>query len=72
MIDYTLPISIPRRIAVCPICGGSLIIDDIDETYENRLPTETGFSFSCEHEPDIGDDRWDEWHRWHYRMPYVD
>jgi hypothetical protein len=72
-------IDIPTDLAVCPICGRHLIIEDIDEweiepPNEGRV-TEGGFHITCHTQPDIDDtddDYFHEWFNWHYSMPYVD
>jgi len=64
---------IPSDVAICPICGAGLIIEDIDE-WETELGrvTEAGLHIACSQAPDIGSDGWEDWFKWHYNMPYVD
>ena len=59
----------------CPICGGGLFLDageglELDNKTNEWIATEV--DLTCENEPDIESDDWDSWHRWHYKMPYVD
>lgn len=58
----------------CPICGGALFIAavngaEVDDTGEWIA---TDIDIDCEKEPDIDSDEWENWHKWHYSMPYVD
>lgn len=65
--------SIPREIAVCPICGEGLWIEEISEAseYDDCLkPEQVGLT--CETELDIDSDGWREWHRQHFSTPYID
>jgi hypothetical protein len=32
----------------------------------------TEIQLHCTGEPDFSSPDWDDWHRWHYSMPYVD
>lgn len=62
---------IPQEIAVCPICGEPIVIDDIDEwESETGRVTECGLHINCVTEPDDPNDH--NWWNWHYQMPYVD
>lgn len=59
--------------AKCPICGAAVIVEEIDEwETETGRVTDCGFHINCETGPDIDSDEWDDWHRWHWSMPYVD
>ena len=75
VLNPTLPLPIPSDLAVCPICGGKLIIVDVDAWY---LEEQTGLWIAetvyveCEHEPDIESDDWEDFDNGHYSMPYVD
>lgn len=69
------PPEVPDSIAVCPICGGSVVIDDIDEWTEDEqgeYPTDTGLHINCKTEPDIDGQAWEDWFYSHWSMPYVD
>ena len=71
--EKDLPIFVPESIAVCPVCGKEIIIEDVDEwDAENGCVTETGLHFTCSTEPDIDSEDWDRWFNIHYNMPYVD
>lgn len=68
-----LPLAIPDDVALCPICGAPLVVEDIDEwDAETGEVTEHGLHITCSKEPDIDSKGWNEWHNWHYKMPYVD
>ena len=58
----------------CPICGGQLLITGVDdcEMEDNGDWIASSLNLQCEHEPDIDDPEWGEWHRWHYSQPYTD
>lgn len=65
-----LPAPMPEP---CPICGKVVYLTGVDEWgadpgHEGEI---VGATFDCETEPDIDSDGWEEWHRGHYRMPYV-
>ena len=68
------PFRVPKRVAVCPICGARLWVCDITGCTEQDngewVPDE--FDIDCETEPDIDSNQWPSWQRGHYRMPYVD
>ena len=65
--------AIPANIAICPICGASVIIEDIDEwETETGRVTESGFHVNCSTELDFDDDEYDDWFNSHWSMPYVD
>lgn len=68
---YTLP-DIPGDVAVCPICGAGLVVEDVDECEEGGRVTEEGLHITCVTAPDIDDETWHSWFNWHYNMPYVD
>lgn len=74
--ENLLPLKVPAVIAVCPICGDCVYIDGVDEWYDEgdqmRLDAEMGVSLDCGTEPDIESNEWDDWHRGHWSMPYVD
>jgi hypothetical protein len=66
---------IPQSVAVCPICGRAVVIDDIDEWEEDDaglLPSECGLHIECETEPDIDSPEWESWFREHWSTPYID
>lgn len=65
--------TIPFEVAVCPICGNGIWIEGIDECSEmgdRWVPEQV--SVTCETEPDIDGDDWQEWHRDHFSTPYID
>lgn len=65
--------TIPKNVAVCPICGKKLWIEEIGEASQESdrwIPQQV--SVACEDEPDIDSEEWRDWHNWHYAMPYVD
>ena len=65
--------AIPAKVAVCPICGAPVVIEDIDEwETETGRVTSCGFHINCSTEPDIDSDEWDDWFKSHWSMPYVD
>ena len=73
--EKDLPFVIEEKAFICPICGGKLVVEDIDEwEEEDGRVTESGFHINCATEPDIdGDlDEFMEWVNWHWSMPYVD
>jgi hypothetical protein len=68
-----LPISIPKSVAVCPKCESGLILEDIEGyEYGEPLDEHSHIAFTCNTEPDIDSDEWEDWHNWHWSMPYVD
>lgn len=73
-LDPEMPIAVPEKLAVCPICGGKLTITacDAGTMYEPGLWTPEEITTECEHMPDIDSDEWVAWNAWHYNMPYVD
>lgn len=77
MITTTMddPIHIPKEITVCPICGGGVVIEvyEIEEDYDKTWKaSEYGFHSTCETEPDITDDGYEDWVNIHFRTPYID
>lgn len=60
--------------AKCPICGSKLLLDAGEgcEQDSNGEWIATEIDLQCTSEPDIESQEWDDWHRWHYSMPYVD
>lgn len=73
-LDPKMPVAVPEKLAVCPICGGKLTITacDAGTMYEPGLWTPEEITTECEHMPDIDSDEWVAWNAWHYNMPYVD
>lgn len=73
-IDNFELINIPTEAFKCPICDEALYISEIDEWSkddgENIVPEH--FSIDCVSMPDFEDPEWEDWHKWHYSMPYVD
>lgn len=76
LIDRDAPIEVPASVAICPICGAEVIIEDIDEWEEDSnghwRVTESGLHLTCVTEPDIDSDEWWGWFDDHWSMPYVD
>lgn len=66
-----VPIEIPAKVAVCPICGAPIVVEDINE-WESESGKPVSISTGCTTEPDIDGDEWEDWHAGHYHMPYVD
>lgn len=73
-LDPEMPISVPKKLAVCPMCEGKLSIVECGAWVagEPGLLVPDEIHLECEHEPDIDSDAWEEWFNWHYAMPYVD
>lgn len=71
MHDRQSPISVPSNVAMCPICGAPIVVADITE-WESETGKPVGISVECTTEPDIDSDEWEDWHKGHYSMPYVD
>lgn len=76
LVPRDMPPDVPFYIAVCPICGAAIVIDDIDGWEEidggDEVPSESGLHLNCSTEPDIASREWNDWHRSHWSMPYVD
>jgi hypothetical protein len=72
-IDKNSPPEIPAFIAVCPICGAGVRIEEINEweTETGRVPV-CGFHINCVTEPGLHSKKWEEWFNAHWSMPYVD
>lgn len=69
------PPEIPKEVATCRVCGGQLVIEDIDTWFVNGdlgRVTESGLHINCETEPYIDSEDWSSWHHGHWSMPYVD
>lgn len=65
--------TVPESIAVCPICGEPIWIEDIQEVEEDGdrlLPTTA--TITCSTEPDVDSDEWPAWHDGHFSTPYID
>ena len=72
-IDDWEEIVVPRKVAVCPICGAGIVVEDVDEwETETGRVTECGLHINCSTAPNIISDDPDDWYRWHWNMPYVD
>lgn len=66
-------IKVPKGVAVCPICGARLYADTEEwEEDDYGMWRASNPKTTCAKEPDIDSRKWNEWHRWHYSMPYVD
>jgi hypothetical protein len=66
---------LPQDVFPCPICGAQLYVDA--DTWEEADDggwqlADGGCHLECTTEPDLDDDDWEEWHKGHYSMPYVD
>ena len=80
--EYWISFSIPTDVAVCPKCGAALVVEEITEhellassTLYRGLagaPTESGFSFNCSTEPEVGSTAWQAWWDQHWATPYID
>lgn len=76
-LDKMMPIKVPRKVAECPICGADVQIEEVMEWHEEqgghmRVDLDSTVHFNCVTEPDIETDEWEDWHRGHWSMPYVD
>lgn len=69
--EHLAPIPIA---AECPICGKPLLLNAGEgcERDENGEWIATELQLQCTGEPGFDSPDWDDWHRWHYSMPYVD
>lgn len=67
-------IQLPPELAVCPICGEKVIIEEITGWVQEDDGSWRAdeISINCETEPDTDSDDWEDWHNWHWNMPYVD
>ena len=75
--DELLPLSIPTRVAVCPICSSALYIDEVSEWHERngqmRVAEDCAqVSFDCTTAPDIDSEDWRDWFAGHWSTPYID
>lgn len=68
------PIKIPAEVAVCPICKAALVLDEVTGITEqgDGIWIVDMFSANCETEPNIESRKWQPWHFWHWRTPYID
>ena len=55
----------------CPICGSKVYLVAVP-CYETESGKALEIEYECVTEPEIDSDDWEEWHRGHYKMPYVD
>ena len=53
---HTLP-DVPTAVAVCPICGAGLVIEEIDEWYEDGSLPDGALKLDCSTAPDDDRDR---------------
>ena len=60
--------------ATCPICGAGLLLTGVEACVQddNGEWIADEVTLQCAKEPDTDSPDWEEWHAWHYRMPYVD
>lgn len=65
------PIDVPSGVATCPICDAPIVIAEVME-WECDGGRPVSIALDCTTEPDMDSDEWDEWHRGHWSMPYVD
>jgi hypothetical protein len=69
-------IKVPPEVAICPICGAEVAIEEIDEWEQEDDGTwsagEHGVKIECSTAPDIESDNWDDFFAEHWSMPYVD
>lgn len=76
ILDRYELIEVPSSVAVCPICGLEVVIDDVDEYEQDDdglwRVSESGLSVNCVTEPDIDSFEWNDWLNGHWSMPYVD
>jgi len=72
LFDRNNPPEIPTTVAVCPICGAVIQIDDIGEWYADGSVSECGLGVNCTTEPDIDSCEWWGWFHHHWSTPYVD
>lgn len=72
VLDMDNPPSIPRDVAVCPICDADIFIDEICEWNENGSVSDCGIKVQCVTEPRIDSLEWRRWFEHHWSMPYVD
>lgn len=70
-LNWDDPITIPLPVAVCPYCGGSLLINpqEIYEAQDGWMLE--SFETECNSEPDIESDDWELWWHNHSLMPYI-
>lgn len=63
-----LPMVLPQR---CPICESKVYLTGVDQwgTDDGEI---IHAEYDCETEPDIDMPGWDDWHRGHWRYPYID
>ncbi len=76
--DKRLPLTVPANIAVCPICGDRIMIDEIEDWSEKGIGEQlvidehTTVSVDCVSAPDIDDDEFDDFMARHWQSPYAD
>ncbi len=66
-------IDVPKAVALCPYCNAQMFVlaTGWTEEEEGKPWTVSSIETSCESEPDIDSDAWDEWGDHHFYMPYV-
>lgn len=65
--------NIPTEVAVCPICGAPIEIEEITEwETATGIPTESGFHINCSTQPGVGTPEAEPWWNSHWSAPYVD
>lgn len=74
-MDQVSEIKLPASLAVCPICGKRILLEEItgmvqDELCDLWIADE--ISVTCETEPDIDNRNWNDWMSWHFSTPYID
>lgn len=65
-------VEIPKEVAVCPICRGTLYASCDQWAEENKDWVVDSINMDCETEPDIDSDNWQDWFTGHYSAPYID
>ncbi len=75
--DRLLPLSVPARVAHCPICASVIVIDEVQDWIESPsghmiLGEHATVSVDCVSVPDIDDPDFDDFMRSHWSNPYTD
>lgn len=68
-------IELPEHLSHCPVCkDGKVVIDDIDDFIidDDGGMIAEHISINCDTEPGDFSLDWEDWHSWHWAMPYVD
>lgn len=70
-IKDKLPVALPKDRFACPICGSTVHLTGVQE-WDSGTGEIIQADYDCETEPDIDSEEWEDWHRGHFAMPYVD